>query len=372
MAARPGPSCRGWSMALSGEPARPSQPSGAVLWPSIGALANRFVAIVKQSFQMDASFSEIEARPLRGDPRTVGAQAFEAGPNDFLWRKRSTDVVVTGTVRTGRPVSQHRVTVSVGPLSKRVCVHGDRRARVRRGRVVFEGATGFDAMRLEHRRTYGGVDPRVGDAGIYPRNPFGCGYVAVDGDCEVHLPNFEDPAALLSPDNFLLREAEGWWSRPLPWSTLPMPPCMFPRCAYVGEGAGVSWPNDRREVTEVSRGLLPRPLSTDQRSFVAPGFFSEASLGLALRTLPSGTPVCLDGFSGRQAFVFPRPPHLVTAWERHRWSVSLRAMTLLCDIDAGIVDVVWCGVHELDRSIPNPRLSDAPARLFIQGREVVT
>ena len=341
--------------------------SRAVLWPPVGPLADRFVAILKRSFRMDAAFREVEARPLVGDPREHGERALAMVPNDFWWRKVSVDVIVSGTVSVGRPVQRHDVAVSVGPITKRVMVQGDRVARVRRGGVVFEGPQPFDSMPMQHRRTYGGIDPRSAETPAYPRNRFGCGYVAVDGDCEVTLPNFEDPASPIEPASLLPRPGLPWWKRPLPWSTLPMLPAAFPRSAYVREGAPPALPLNRAMLPEVSRHLLPAPIDSSLPSTVGRGFFCEASLGLALRVLPPKTPIILDGFAGRYAFGMPSAPPCVVAWEHHRWPVVLRPITVLCDLSAEVVDIVWSGVVQLEHAVPNPRLSEVPARLGVEG-----
>ena len=143
---------------------------------------------------------------------------------------------------------------------------------------------------------------RTDHPGLYPRNPFGKGYLVCRGEVPgVEMPNLEDPDQLLTDETLVTGDPAAWHRQPLPWSLDWTHPSTFPRNTWFADGVRPWFPcPDDAALTEVKRGLLPadfRARMTDRHLADGPDprFFQEASVGLSVTGLGGGEPVELRG-----------------------------------------------------------------------------
>ena len=324
-------------------------------------------AIVKQTFTIVGDgLALAQPQALAHDLRDEDAKPRIPPGSDFWLHKQATDVVVLGSAHAAAPVERSWVGIQVGRRIKQVQVFGDRVLEWRRGTPRFSAPEPFETMPITIDRAYGGHDPRVpaptprdlfdhlrleaDHPGVYPRNPFGKGYVVVDDPVDgVALPNLEDPGDLLTPERVVVGNPEAWWRQPLAWSLDWHHPLMFPRYVYLGADAWYPGPEDAALV-EVERGYLRahyrqeliRPFSWLQSC--PPAFYQEASLGLSFGGLEPGTPIQVVGMDpeGRGlAFAVPRAPkiELWVAGECER--VRPRASQLVIEPSERRVCLTW-------------------------------
>jgi hypothetical protein len=235
--------------------------------------------------------------------------------SDLFAFKPATDVVVQGHAYTYSRLTSVETELRVGPLSRTVRVHGDRRAEWSGNRAAFTAAQPFEKMPLRYDRAYGGVDTvalaRQGDPlgkafqssqpayaddlarstpFHYPRNPAGCGYL-ITADREsleaARIPNLEFPFDPITPERLAVGDSKMWLRAPLPaafdWSHI----AWFPRLAYLGQIPEHTAAHG--EVPEASKGWVPREilnLSKGRMLFFDPRFQQGASPGLAIPNLP--------------------------------------------------------------------------------------
>ena len=318
-------------------------------------------ALVKCCYTLDGPDGGLvaaTAEPLLHDVRDPEAEAQYQAGSDFYPHKEATDVVLRGQAYNPRPAPYGEVVLRVGRAEKRVAVFGRRFARRHGDTFQFDDPEPFSEICLGWGNTYGGMDSAVlpepeelegllwpallesDNPGLYPRNPFGKGYVVLPRpDQELELPNLEDPQDLLTPERLAVGDPRRWYLQPLPWGLDWVHPMTFPRYTLY-QGHVDAWypgPEDR-QMPEVARGYHPagyRGMMT-QRPVDAgphPSFFQEASAGLVLRDVEPGTPVVLEGVHPehhRLRFTVPDSPdiELVVAGDRQR--VRPRLHHLVC------------------------------------------
>jgi hypothetical protein len=278
------------------------------------------------------------AEPLFHDVRDPAIEPRLCAGSDYWPYKVGTDVVVTGSAwHPGGAAAPHRsISLQVGPTLKSVAVFGRRVvSRGALGTPIFSDPEPFVELPVVNANAYGGWDARVpmpfshaladvvarqyDHPGIYPRNPFGKGYVVVPElpDNEVELPNLEDPNDRLTPERFFVRDPSRWHRQPLPWCLDWSSALMFHRYVWLGADAWFPAPADEL-MPEVQRGMLPRRYREAAGEFVdAPGaplpFLQEASLGMVMHGLRPGTPIVVAGMNPeapRSSFALPEPPRL--------------------------------------------------------------
>lgn len=278
--------------------------------------------LAKLTYSIDTDrLRRAEAEPLLHDLRDPELDPRLPADTDFWAVKEATDVVVRGSAYApgGRPTPRMRVALRVGDREKQVEVFGDRAVEWSGdGRLRFGAPAPFDEMPLTWENAYGGIDWRVpvADAddpavaaslltdhpGMYPRNPFGKGYLVEPGAVDdMFLPNLEDPGDLLTPGRLIVGDPALWWRQPLPWCFDWTHPATFPRYCFLGQEVD-AWhpaPQDER-LPEIKRRDLPqryrdllarRPLSDGPH----PRFKQGGSTGLVRGTIEDGTPVTLTG-----------------------------------------------------------------------------
>jgi hypothetical protein len=279
-------------------------------------------AIVKLAYRLDWAGRCVPAPavPLENDVRDPKLEPRVPPHSDFWPHKRYVDVGVVGKAFApgGHPVEAMRVAVEVGGRRKEVDVLGDRMVEWGvSGRSRIGSPEPFTEMPLDHLHAYGGCDFRVpfemddpralgvtleaDHPGLYPRNPWGTGYLAVADPVEgMPLPNLEDPGQRLT-DATLIADPEAWYRQPLPWYLDWTPVNCFPRNLLLTVECD-PWfpPPDDERLAEVRLGLLPpgyRTALADQLLGAPPHgmFHQEASHGLVLGTPPYGARLRLEG-----------------------------------------------------------------------------
>lgn len=260
---------------------------------------------------------------------------------DFWPDKPATDVVFIGSAFTSRPLPNMQVSVAVGHASKHIEVWGRRVVQWQGDTPRFSSPEPFEEMPITNANAYGGYDDRVptpevdsiasgmrlefDHPGVYPRNPFGKGYLVVPAPVEhdVELPNLEDPDDLLTPDRLIVGDPQQWYRQPLPWSLDWHHPMMFPRYVYVGADAWFHGPQDH-SMPEVARGYIVENYRDQFHEGLASGqdcprpFFQDASLGMVFPDLETGTPISVSGMhrDGKSlTFTIPKPPRIVMTLE---------------------------------------------------------
>ena len=230
--------------------------------------------------------------------------------SDIIPFKVATDVVVIGKAYApgGRPVRVTDASVSIGSVTKRILVVGDRKCgySMMQG-PVFPEPKPFTEMEVRYERAYGGVD--VASQGpdapsIYPRNPLGRGFVvknkkeAIEG---LDLPNFEDPGMILTQENLVTNGMENWQKQPMPQGFGWYGKLWYPRCSFAGV-----LPADMKlyeELHEASVGAVPKDQVEQFKKFKMPmldfKYFSGASPGLAVPYLKGNEVIRLTNLDPR-------------------------------------------------------------------------
>lgn len=295
--------------------------------------------LVKLSYDLkDGACVPAAAEPLFHDVRDPNIEPRLCAGSDYWPFKVGTDVVVTGSAwhRGGAAAPRGVVALQVGERVKSVAVSGRRVVSLgAHGMPVFSEPEPFVELPVVNANAYGGWDARVpmersealvdvfarqyDHPGIYPRNPFGKGYVVVPEmpDNEVELPNLEDPSDLLTPERFFVHDARHWHRQPLPWCLDWSAALMYHR--YVWLGAEAWFPAASPDtMAEVRRGMLPASYRAAASEFAdalgAPlPFVQEASLGMVFHGLRPGTPIAVSGMHPEFAvsrFALPAPPSI--------------------------------------------------------------
>jgi hypothetical protein len=319
-----------------------------------------------------------------------------------LWpSKPGIDVIVRGHVRTPgeRPLSEHAAGVIVGERQKWIRVFGDRRVIHHGYGLRFDAPEPFTALELSWQRAYGGIDTSVPlpeidglvallgrftpeeHPGAYPRNPAGRGWAVYDDPQRLDgmlLPNFEDPAHMLTPHRLVVGDPRAWSRAPLPAGFGWMSQAWFPRSALVGL-APPPFVGDEHELPELRLGSLPpnllASLGDEANTGMHPDFPIGASPGLHFDRLRQGERIELHGFSPEGPIVTRLPegaPEIVIAFDRRPLATRVRASTLELLPDKGIATLVWVAEAEPPQRLPRrmPRAGE-PAYDLLEGVDVL-
>lgn len=287
-------------------------------------------ALVKLTYDTRETPCLADAIPLSRDLLDPTAEpTLELGTDSWL-DKRHTDVVVLGSAWAREPVTRMQVSVTVGEIERRIAVFGRRTASIQDRRIRFSDPEPFTELAVRWNHAYGGIDTRVEASppdspeeldhlhlrrdlpGLYPRNPFGKGYIVIEprpGE-EVELPNLEDPDDLLTTERLVTGDPSRWWVQPLPSTFDYAPHGVFTRYVYLGGDAWFSPPDDGA-LAEVRRGILPAGFRKFFPPGIDPGFYQEAAPGLVLPRPASDTPLNVRGMHPGGKVVrahVPRPP----------------------------------------------------------------
>jgi hypothetical protein len=289
-------------------------------------LVTHAVAIAKFTYAFDpgdgdGALAQVAAEPLKHDFRKYDRVPKVLPGCDFWREKPHVDFVVLGSAIPpgGKPKARMMVRAAIGDVEKRIAVFGPRQITWNdNDRVRIGEPEPFESMPLTLPHAYGGIDPRVpndkGDdfltrmllvvdhPGLYPRNPFGRGYL-VDPrpveDADIQMPNLEDPSDLLTAERLVVRDPRLWWRQPLPWALDFVHPVTFPRYIYFTAGTDAWYPGpDDESLPEVRRGFLPprfRSELTFPYATAHPLYGQEASYGFALEAVHGNETASLEG-----------------------------------------------------------------------------
>jgi hypothetical protein len=370
------------SVSAPRRPARDAYDAVVDLLPMRGP-ADRAYTLVKRSFTIAGSACmPSAAEPLSGDlvPPSSATPAYERRHvplpqrSDFWPRKDATDVIIEGSAYAPGGKASRTMTASaqVGATCKRVAVFGRRPIeRSPSGAPRVPVPELFTEMPLSFANAYGGVDPRVpidesrclrqGDhfvavdhPGLYPRNPFGKGYLVGSlPSCAAEMPNLEDPDDLLTEERVVVRDPALWYQQPLPWCFHWMHPLMFPRFVhFLGADAWFPGPDDE-QMPEVRRGYLAKGYRAALTGRVSPRLAQDASLGLSIAGLAGGEPVVLEGMHPEEPvlrFSLPTPPRVDFILEGQRRAAAPRLHSVVIRPAEKKLYVVYGADVELHRT----------------------
>jgi hypothetical protein len=307
----------------------------------------QFVPLVQVTFSIESTgeLSLLEEQPpivmegaWYGDPATSSLRR----EPQMAFVKPATDVILLGHAHSPRPgVTEMRVGLRIGPVSKIVRVVGDRFLVRRQGANAISAPRPFETIPLIYERAFGGWDRRAPDLAKHrceQRNPVGVGFRGAPGDTDddVRLPNIEYEA----------EPFRTYGDTPAPAGFGFLAANWMPRLAYAGT-YDEQWDADRKP-------LLPRDF--DRR------FFNAASVDLVAAGYLSGDePVVVIGASpeGRIAFnlpAIPPPECLVALRGRKRILLDARLDTVVVDTDDRTLTLLWRS-HVAVRNGPHDVLS---------------
>lgn len=340
-----------------------------------------------------------EPEPLFHDMRDSDIEPRIKEGTDFWPAKFSTDFVVQGSAypQNRQSAQRMRAKVSVGSVEKSVEVFGRRVVEwTDRGNVQFSAPEPFEEVKVTWENAYGGTDYRVVDPdmeelspeaeaarleanhpGMYPRNPFGKGYLVEPDPVEgFELPQLEDPNDLLTPGRVVTQDPDKWYEQPLPWAFEWVHPKMFPRYTFF-LNCPEAWypaPQDER-LPEVRRGFLPAGFKQelDDRPLLRgpdPRFRQGASHGLVLHDIPERVPVRIDGMHPEKPsirFRLPPPPQLEMQVEDKRQAVEPRLHSIVVRPDEEQFYMLYGGVMSIDRALIPGIHKHIPLALYVNG-----
>lgn len=311
--------------------------------------------------------------------------------SDFYPVKVATDVVVQGSAYNVTPKPFREVSLRIGEWEKKIAVFGRRTIEQVAGRINISEPEPFIEMPMTYDNAYGGVDMRLpfpyddpskeiligyDHPGVYPRNPFGKGYLAASGDIspETEMPNLEDPDHLLSPDSLVTPDPKLWFRQPLP-ACFDWQHCMcFPRLVYAGADAWFPGP-DNAEMPEVAKGYLMANYRAEMdERFIHENFFQEASCGLFFDEVLSGKIVTVTGMHPQReqlSFTIPDFPQLTYLLEGRDHPAIPRLHHLVIRPADELVCLVYGSEIKLHRTFIPGVHKKIPLAIRVNGDEPV-
>jgi hypothetical protein len=273
---------------------------------------------------------------------------------DFVPFKLATDVVINGTAHAPPGTTSCVVAVSIAARTKSVLVTGDRIAKyVKRGLPLFTDPQPFERMELRYERAYGGIDVFSDKTTTYPypRNPVGRGFAVANSPDRIEnlpLPNLEDPAAPLWPQQLCIEAYDRWEQQPLPAGFGWLGKTWYPRAQLAG-----ILPGDRATEQEM-RQAYAKLVPEDQReAYLKHGlpdmdfrFFNGASAGLAMPFLDGDETVTIQNLTpdGTQSFALPNDrPRLGLDIGNGVQEPEVVLQTVMLRMDERQADLVWRG-----------------------------
>jgi hypothetical protein len=364
-------------------------------WPP-AAMPDFAYALIKFTYTIaDGRCRRTKAEPLFHDIRDPDTRPPLMPGCEFWPNKYETDIAVRGHAHSygGRPVTSGRVRISIGDHQRSIAVFGDRPIEWRHGAVRFGRPQPYTSIPLTWDRAYGGYDPRVpinkdpltvadmalleyDHPGLYPRNPFGRGYVVMDTPADgLLLPNLEDPEHLLTPKNIIVGDPARWYLQPLPACFEYTSPIMFPRVCWFGAEAWFHPPPGAR-LPEIEHGLLPLDFHALKGHLTdAPIIRQDGALGLVYPDLAANTPITLDGMHPelpKIAFHLPAPPALEFIIENKTYPARAQLGNVLIEPDYPRVSLTYVARHgEMPRVFVPGIHAKIPLSVRIDGGPVV-
>ncbi len=294
-------------------------------------------ALIKLTYRINVQKGTLEPMPavaLENDFRNDNLSPRLPPHSDFWPYKKFTDVGVIGSAYTPKDhaVEKMMAGIKIGGQKRQIMVLGDRVVQFDKGgRPRLTRPSAFEQMPMSIDRAYGGCDFRVpfdkkdprslcvtldcDFPGLYPRNPWGTGYLVLPDPIEgMKLPNLEDPEDMLTDESIITGDPAEWYQQPMPAYLDWMPVNCFPRNLFLAIECD-PWfpPPDDRRLKEVQRGFLPngfREHLKDQHFGMPPHlrFRQESSSGLMMKEDLLNSEVRIRGMHPKHAemvFRFP-------------------------------------------------------------------
>lgn len=364
-------------------------------WPP-NAMPDFAYGLVKFTYSVDSGrCRRAKALPLFHDIRDPDTRPALMPGCEFWPTKQEVDVAVRGSAHAygGRPVTSGRIRLTVGERMKSIAVFGDRPVTWRNGQIRFGSPQPYASIPVTWDRAYGGYDPRVplgkrdltvadmalleyDHPGLYPRNPFGRGYVVMDAPADgIILPNLEDPENLLTPKNLIVGDPARWYLQPLPVCFEYTSPIMFHRLCWFGAEAWFH-PPPGAKLPEVQLGVLPLDFDALRGHITdAPIVQQDGAIGLVFPELAGGTPVTVDGMNPehpRISFSLPDPPKLEFLIEGKVYPARPQLTNVLIEPDFPRVSLTYVARQaEMPRVFVPGIHAKIPLSLRIDGGPVV-
>lgn len=317
---------------------------------------------------------------------------------DIYAVKPLTDVVVIGHAYAPPKQASFTAEIQVATATKTLRVTGHRRAERAGGRVLFSEPEMDSAARvpLSCEEAYGGrdettearrgipwadlgrylppsFDVRAHSPFVYPRNPWGRGYVIDASDDALRdllLPRLEDPHHLLTPENLAAGSPLLWPERPLPWHLGWESHGVFPRIGFTGAVRPFEPPSGG--FPEARRGFAPAdfPKLGPIQAVFDDRFWNGASAGMQLGPFRAGSeevPFTLRNLHPTEriwSFRLPKgsPKVSVDGREGALVHTTPELSSIVVEPDEDRVSVVWVGRAPAKRRFTLEELCQMPLR----------
>lgn len=280
-----------------------SAPDGSPVLSVLGKQTYRFANGGIAELDEDEPFAFHEADSLygTGNPATDAVRH----ESDLIAWKPLTDLVVHGKAHSpsGKTARYFDAGVQVGQRSMSLRVFGNRRVEVGVLSSRFTEPEPFVEMPLHAGFAFGGsdllTDPEMRLS--YPRNPAGKGFVVSPPKERLHgleLPNLENPARPLTPDQFQAKRYDRWRELPEPFHTGWTQKNSHPRLLLAGlppdEAADAEAARQRHVegMAEVGAGADSQP--PDRLPILNPQYHNGAHPLLQFPYLPPGESIALQ------------------------------------------------------------------------------
>ncbi len=271
----------------------------------LGEKKQRGTVFVKATWVINPITGSIEPGPpveLKNDFRDEELTPRLPPHSDYFPWKKHTDVGICGDAFSpnGRLVQSFDVSANIGNRVKSIRVFGERFIEFSNSRPQISLPPQIDTVPLSVSNAYGGADFRVGyneedteerslvfsevdHPGLYPRNPWGRGYLVeqepIDG---MALPTQEDPDDLLTNDRLVTGDPKKWFLQPLPAHFDWVPVNNYPRRLFFAPEAEPWFEGpDDESLPEVRRKILAPGYREHLKEYLDGGgphwrFFQEA------------------------------------------------------------------------------------------------
>ena len=355
--------------------------------------------LAKRTYQIlnDGRCALVEEQlPLIGEPENYpDNQKLLAQDTDLFPFKLFTDVIVKGHAYAGVNQSCFEAKIQISRYSKSILVIGERTCMVSpTGRLSFSAPKLLDRVPLRYDYAYGGRDsfaeqqyqnplrefeaafPETFDLEdcspyIYPRNPYGVGYLmeaTPNAVAQLRLPNLEDPEDSLSPERLIVGKPGRWPLLPLPQAMDWMNYDSFPRAAFFGilpEFEALNQP-----IAEVAKKHMGpevmKPATVFERFNLR--CTNGASIGLQIPYLKGDEEAELVGVHPKHpAFRFRLPgerPRIWTDGRKGKLNETQPVIhTIMIEPDESRLTILWRGSAPCLRAYMEEELEQMPLRV---------
>jgi len=345
--------------------------------------SQRGTVFVKTAWTIDPHtgvLKETVASELQNDFRDETLTPRVPPHSDYYPWKRHTDVAILGSAYSANAklVDSLDVVVNLGKRRKALKVFGRRFIEFSGSVPRIGKSEPFVNMPLGIENAYGGGDFRVpfdvhnteqtrlvmaqaDHPGLYPRNPWGTGYLVDAAPIErMPLPSQEDAMDLLRNDRLITHAPQLWYKQPIPAHLDWVPANNFPRCLFFAPEAEPWFEGpDDEQLPEVRKGILASGYRKHLKEYLGGGgphwrFFQEAPHDQIFSRDVHGLPIEIEGMHPqfqRLRFALPvMPPRIELGCESTLSSES----PLLTSVEIRPNDLSVSLVYTLSLALPRP------------------